>query len=469
VAIGVGGMVGGGIFAVLGLSIELARGAAPVAFLLGGGVALLTATSYARLSVAFPSRGGTITFLNETFGSGVLVGGLNVLLWLSYIVMISLYASAFASYADSVLPGRRTVLEDHLLMSGIIVAVAVLNVAQASIVGRAEEWIVVAKIAILALVVATAFHGVSWSRLAPGTWADPLAVIGGGMVIFVAYEGFELISNAAEDVRDPGRTLPRALYLSVGGTILLYVLVAVVTVGTLSLDQVRASSSYVLAEAARQGLGQVGFVLVGVAALLSTTSAMNATLYGTARLSWTIARSGELPEAFDKKVWNRPVEGLLITTGLTLVVANAFDLGSIALTGSAAFLVVFAAVNVAAARQATRTGGRALAATAAAACAVSLVALVAEEVGRNPLGVAVVGLLVLGSFALEAAYRRLTRRVIPAHLAAPSFPGDDRPGAVVHPDPSGGLGPARSQDLGPSVGPDDGPEHPDPDRVPGES
>ena len=76
-------MVGGGIFAVLGLAIELARGAAPIAFLIAGGVALLTATSYARLSVAYPSRGGTVAFLNETFGSGVFVGGLNVLLFFS--------------------------------------------------------------------------------------------------------------------------------------------------------------------------------------------------------------------------------------------------------------------------------------------------------------------------------------------------------------------------------------------------
>src|SRR5665811_2189916 len=135
-------------------------------------------------------------------------------------------------------------------------------------------------------------------------WADPLAIVGGGMVICVAYEGFELISNAAEDVRDPGRTLPRALFSSVGIVIVLYVLVAIVTVGSLTLGQVKGASSYVLAEAARPGLGQAGFVLVVVAALLSTTSAINATLYGTARLSWTIARSGELPEAFDKKVWD---------------------------------------------------------------------------------------------------------------------------------------------------------------------
>jgi len=417
VAIGIGGMVGGGIFAVLGLSIELARGAAPIAFLIAGGVALLTATSYARLSVAYPSRGGTVTFLNESFGSGVFVGGLNILLWFSYVVMISLYATAFASYADSLLPGRPKSVVEHLLLSGVIVVIAILNVARASIVGRAEEWIVAAKLAILVLVVATAFHGAHWSHLARGQWANSLAIVGGGMVIFVAYEGFELISNAAEDVRDPRRTLPRALYASVGIVIVLYVLVAIVTVGSLTFGQVHSASSYVLAEAARPGLGQVGFVLVAVAALLSTTSAINATLYGTARLSWTIARSGELPEAFDKRVWGRPIEGLLVTTGLTLVVANSFDLRSIALTGSAAFLIIFAAVNAAAARLAKSRMQRTLAVVAALACFSSLVALILEERNRNPRGVIIVGGLVAGSFVVEAAYRKLSGRVIPSHLA----------------------------------------------------
>jgi amino acid transporter len=104
VSIGIGGMVGGGIFAVLGLSVQLAHGGAPIAFALAGVVALLTAYSYARLSVAFPTRGGTVEFLNQAFGSGILTGGLNVLLWISYIVMLSLYAYAFGSYGSTFFP-----------------------------------------------------------------------------------------------------------------------------------------------------------------------------------------------------------------------------------------------------------------------------------------------------------------------------------------------------------------------------
>ena len=135
-------------------------------------------------------------------------------------------------------------------------------------------------------------------------------------------------------------------------------------------------------------------------------------------------------------MWDRPVEGLLVTTGLTLVVANAFDLSSIALTSSAAFLVIFAAVNVAAARLATGPARRALAATAASACIASLVALIMEGRSRNPWGVVIVGGLVAGSFAAEAAYRKVTRRVIPSHLASLSGASEDPPaGWTANDDP----------------------------------
>ena len=92
VSIGVGGMVGGGIFAVLGLSVQLAQSGAPLAFAIAGFVALITAYSYTKLSVHLPSQGGTVTFLDRAFGSGLLTGSANILLWISYIVMLSLYS-----------------------------------------------------------------------------------------------------------------------------------------------------------------------------------------------------------------------------------------------------------------------------------------------------------------------------------------------------------------------------------------
>ena len=153
-------------------------------------------------------------------------------------------------------------------------------------------------------------------------------------------------------------------------------------------------------------------MLVAVAAMLSTTSAINATMYGTARLSWTIARSGELPEALEQQVWNRPIEGLLVTTVLTLVVGNVFDLSRISVMGSAGFLVVFTAVNAAAARIARRPIARGLAVIGAISCAAALVALVIEGGNRDPWSIVVTAGLVAGSFAAEATYRRFTHRTV---------------------------------------------------------
>ena len=150
-AIGIGGMVGGGIFAVLGLSVELAGGGAPIAFLIAGIVALVTSYSYARLSVTFPSQGGTVAFLDRAFGSGLLTGAGNILLWISYMVMLSLYAYAFGSYGASFFPPAAQPFWKHILITGSVVAITGLNLLNSSLIGKAEDWIVLLKLVILSL------------------------------------------------------------------------------------------------------------------------------------------------------------------------------------------------------------------------------------------------------------------------------------------------------------------------------
>jgi amino acid transporter len=222
-SIGVGGMVGGGIFAVLGLAVQMAKGGVPLAFFLSGVIALLTAYAYARLSVTYPSQGGTVEYLNQAFGPGLLTGGLNILLWLSYIVMLSLYAYAFGSYGKTFFPAGVQAVWKHVLISTVVVGLTVLNVVGAKAVGRAEKWIVGIKVAILLLFIAFGLWSVQLQRLTPASWADPVSLFAGGMIIFLAYEGFELIANTAQDVRTPHKTLPRAFYASVGFVIALYV------------------------------------------------------------------------------------------------------------------------------------------------------------------------------------------------------------------------------------------------------
>ena len=414
-AIGVGGMVGGGIFAVLGLSVDLAHGGAPLAFLIAGLVALVTAYSYTHLSVTFPSQGGTVAFLDRAFGSGLLTGSANILLWISYIVMLSLYAYAFGSYGASLFDTDTGVWK-HLLISASVIVITVLNLFSARLIGEAEDWVVFIKLLILGIFIGVGLSGVDASRLAPTAWSPPLQLVAGGMIIFLAYEGFELIANTAADVRDPSRNLPRAFYSAVLFVIVLYVLVAAVAVGTLPVDRIVAAKDYALAEAARPFLGQTGFTLIAVAAMLSTASAINATAYGAARLSYMIAKDGELPAILERKLWNKPVEGLLITSVATLLVANLIDLSSLSTMGSAGFLVIFAAVNAANARLAADTGSRRwLSLTGAALCLAALATLLWQTAHTAPARIWILVVMVAAAFAVELAFRLLSGRALNLH------------------------------------------------------
>ena len=405
-AIGVGGMVGGGIFAVLGLSVQLARGGTPVAFAIAGLVALVTSYSYAKLSVRYPNRGGTVVFLDRVFGAGYLTGSANVLLWLSYVVMLALYSYAFGSYGATFFPGQHHQLAKHLLISLGIIAPTVLNVASAKIVGRTEIYVVGIKIAILLFFLAVGLGGVEPRRLAVDQWVPLLPLVAGGMIIFVAYEGFELIANTGEDIKNPSRNLPLAYYSSVVFVILLYVAIAVVTLGSLPVAKITGARDYALAEAARPFLGSAGFTLIVAAALLSTFSAINATLYGSARLSYTIAKEGELPAELERQIWGQPLEGLFVTAGLALILANTADLSSISTLGSGGFLIIFAAVNAANLVKAEETGGHiGLAALGTMACLAAFGAMAWQSIKDDPSRAWVLVGMFGGALALEGIYR----------------------------------------------------------------
>lgn len=416
VAIGIGGMVGGGIFAVLGLAVQIAHGGAPVGFLLAGMIALITSYSYAHLSVAYPSQGGTVEFLNQAFGPGAITGGLNILLWISYMVMLSLYAYAFGSYGASFFEGAAQTIWKHIFISAVVIILTGLNVIGAVIVGRFEEWIVGFKVALLLIFTGVGIWSVNLQRLVPGTWTDPLHLVTGGMIIFLAYEGFELIANTAGNVTNPRRTLPRAYYTAVIFVIILYILITLVTVGNMDIPQIIKSRDYALAVSAQPFLGKFGFVLIAIAALLSTGSAINATLYGAARISYVIAKEGELPENLERKLWNRPVEGLLITSGVTLIIANLFDLASISVMGSAGFLLIFAFVNASNVRLHKKTGSRIwISALGVTVCISALGALIVDRALTDLKELWVFGIMVGLAFGTEVIYRKATSRTI-GHL-----------------------------------------------------
>ena len=422
VSIGVGGMVGGGIFAVLGLAVGVGEGGTFIAFLVAGVVALLTTYSYARLSVAIPTQGGTVDFLNAAFSAGRIAGSLNVLLWLSYVVTTSLYAYAFGSYGATFLPEGSQSVGNHVLITAVVIAMTLLNVFSARLIAMAEDYIVAAKILILVVFVAVALTDADYSAIEPSNWAGPGSLIAGGMLIFVAYEGFELIANSAGDVRNAAKNIPRALYTSVIFTIVLYMLVAIITVGLLSLDEITAAEDFALAEAAGVIWGGFGFDLIVVAALLSTASAINATLYGTSRLTVEIALDGELPTRLEDRICGKPIVGLLLTAAAALAIANLVPLAAISSLASAGFLLIFAAVNLANVRLADRTNAkRSVSVVGVVACLFALAALVSNIASTRPNDLYLLGAVLVLTYVGEATYQR-RRRLRPA---APAQAGPD--------------------------------------------
>jgi amino acid transporter len=347
VSIGIGGMVGGGIFAVLGEAVSLAHGATAVAFAVAGVVAIFTAYSYAKLSVAYQSEGGTVTFIDKAFGDNILSGSVNLMLWLSYLVTISLYATAFAYYGATFFSSK-SLLMHHALISFAIIAPAIINLMSASFVGKSETIIVIIKVSLLILVIIAGASHVDTARMSPEHWGSTASIVVAGMIIFVAYEGFELISNSAEDIKEPSKNLPRAFYGSVIIVIALYILISIITVGSVSEDVLMQAKDYALAVAAKPSLGHAGFIIVACAALLSTFSAINATIYGNARLGYIIAKDGKLPKALMISRKDVPFMGIIYTTLFSLILANSINLYEIAIIGSAGFLLIFFIVNVSA-------------------------------------------------------------------------------------------------------------------------
>jgi amino acid transporter len=222
-----------------------------------------------------------------------------------------------------------------------------------------------------------------------------------------------LIANTAQDVRDAARTLPRAFYSGVGVVIVLYVLVAVVAVGSLPVAIIADAKDYALAVAARPSLGQTGFLLIAIAAMLSTASAINATLYGAARLSYVIAKDGELPSALERKAWGRPIEGLLITSGVTLLIANLVDLSSMSTMGSAGFLLIFAAVNGANLILAKDTQSkRWLSLMGVGLCLAALGSLLWQTASSSSAQLWVLFIMAGAAFVIELIFRLATGRTI---------------------------------------------------------
>ncbi|HEY3084589.1 MAG TPA: APC family permease [Candidatus Dormibacteraeota bacterium] len=358
--LGIGAMVGAGIFALLGEAGAVAGSAVWLSFLLAGVVAVLLGYNVVKLGVRYPSSGGLIAYLLEGFGNGRLVG---ISSWLGYfaaiVIVCSMVAVAFGSYATSLFVGNDAAAGwGNVFTSGIVVAMAGINLIGARFVDRAQSLIVVVLLAVFAVFIAVTLVDIDPHLLAFSGYPPVSDIIASVALTFFAYLGFSVITFAVGDLRDPARELPKAMYLALGVTAVTYVLISLGVFGTLTVTEVVGYGETAIAEAARPALGDAGFTIMAVAALLATASSVNATLYASGGLTAMLAEVGQFPPFFGRGSRLGPHAGLLITAAIVLVVSNLVDLSAIASLGSACSLVIFLLVGMAGYRLRSSTGAR---------------------------------------------------------------------------------------------------------------
>jgi amino acid transporter len=361
VSLGIGAMVGAGIFALLGEAGAVAGNATWLSFLLGGVVATLLGYVVAKLGSRYPSRGGLVTYLMEGYGAGHLAGVFSWLLYFAAIIITAMVAVSFGSYAVALFIGEgASSTSANLFTAGVIVVVAAIQILGAEAISKIQSLIVVILMAVFAVFIVVTLGQMDTQLLSPSLYPPAFDIVSSIALTFFAYLGFAVISYAGEDLPNPKRDLPRATYIALGITTALYILISLGVFGTLTVDQVIQYGDTALAEAARPVLGDAGFAMMAIAALLATFTSVNANIYGAVGSTSALAKTRQFPPIFGKRGRFGSTVGLTISALAILLLGVLADLSAIASLGSVVALVIFLMVALAGLRLRAETGSSVL-------------------------------------------------------------------------------------------------------------
>lgn len=354
-AMAVGGMIGGGIFSTLGVVISVAGHWAWLSFLIGGVIAFCTGHSYAALTVELDEPGGSYSYL-RSLGYYRLARWAAWVLLIGYTLTVAVYAFTFGAYAANALGTDAGWLPPFCAVSviAILTVINLMGATEATIVELVAVWgklVILLGLAGLGLwhwaperLVVSQGHAVGFTG----------ALIGAG-VVFMAYEGFQLLAYDYHEMRDKERTISRAMPLAIVATAITYILVALGAPMLAGAETIVQHKEIALAQAGQDALGMVGFVAVTIAAVFSTASAINATIFATARLAAHAANDSEMPSAFGLRNRQRvPWFGTVLIAVVAAVLAVIGGIDALVESASLVFLLIFALVNVIALRR--RTG-----------------------------------------------------------------------------------------------------------------
>lgn len=367
--VGVGAMIGAGIFVLTGIAAGTAGPALMLAFAANGLVTFLTALAYAELGSAIPEAGGGYLWVKEGLpGPNAFLAGW--MSWFAHAVAGSLYALGFSSYLGFVLQefGVQSVMgmpiEAAIFQKGLAVVIALIFIAinfkGVSETGLAGNIVTVTKVLIIGLFIGSGLwvmfgepsHWAKFTPFAPEGFAGVLSAMG---LTYIAFEGYEIIVQAGEEVKNPKKNIPRAVFWSLFIVIPIYILVAIVAVGAVDSGTAQPTWQWLgdagelgLAEAARQFM-PLGTSLLLLGGLLSTMSALNATTFSSTRVSFAMGRDRNLPDFFAKvnEKTRTPYLALIASGSLIILMALAVPIEDVAAAADVMFLLLFLQVNVA--------------------------------------------------------------------------------------------------------------------------
>jgi amino acid transporter len=348
IAIALGGMVGGGIFTILGISVAIIGTLTPIAIIVGGLIASLAAYSYVKLGLYYRDEGATYSFFKKTYPkSHFSASAIGWFIIFGYISTLALYAYTFSSYAIS-----STDFADNIwIRKGIAISViglfTLINIWSVNGMGKIEDLMVYTKLVVLTIIsVVLMQHGTTNFGTFIGNMATDaenssvFSILIVASLTFVAYEGFQLVINAVNEMTNPEKNIPRAIYAAISLAILIYVVISLGALFAIPTEEIIKNKEYALAAGAGNVIGKLGTNLVILGAILATSSAISGTVFGSSRQMAVIAKDGYFPNWLSIRKNNSPQNAII---GMAVMASILILIGGLELIlefGSITFLLV---------------------------------------------------------------------------------------------------------------------------------
>ena len=405
IAMSLSGMMGSGLFTVLGYANLTAKSHIPIAFLLAGIAVIFTVYSCAKLSATFPVAGGPAGYIVSTYGNGFIAGWMNIFLYLGFLISTSLYASGFTEFIVVLTGNLFTSFELKLIGGALVFIFALVNLLGASIVGLAG--LVAIGLVLISLFV---YSAVGISHLDAATLDFGVGPIEGiaiatGM-LYINYQGFAVVSSAADSMAEPKKTIPKAMYIAVLFVIALYVLVSFITIQVTPVDIIKSNPSNVIGAAANLLMGKAGFIGIGLIALLSCAAAVNATIFTATKVLGVVVTEHANAAWLTRALGQGQMRRLLVSAAIVIVLVLGFPLEIVGKMASMAFLLLFGVITYGHIRICGQTGANSIVLWFGLVINLALfIFLVLNGIQSNPAGVIVLVIALAATGLIQYRYQ----------------------------------------------------------------